>query len=301
MRVVVGDSRMMSGNFLFATGLRFCVLLLSFIFVTPTFAEPARRVTLGIVPYSSTISLFKTHKPLRDYLVANFDPAVILMSSTSYQQFYLDGLNGEFDIVSTSSHFVPGLMRKGYVPLVQYGTRLAFTIIVRKDSGIKTVADLRGKRIGRPGFLSQYYCLGVEWLKHNDLYQEENMVGLNSHLTGLVALSNGIIDAVLATPQNIAQLPLEQRRQFESLDITGISFPSLFYMAHERLGSESIGKLHAVLNAFPSSQEGERFFSELTAYGGFKPVTAADLEELQSYGELTERILREQTNKDLPD
>jgi phosphonate transport system substrate-binding protein len=292
---------MMRCNFLFRAGLCFCVLLLSVIFVTPVSAEPAKRVTLGIVPYSSTISLFKTHKPLRDYLGAHFDPAVILLSSTSYQQFYLDGLSGEFDIVSTSSHFVPGLMRKGYVPLVQYGTRLSFTIIVRKNSGIKTPADLRGKRIGRPGFLSQYYCFGIDWLKRNDLYQEENMVGLTSHLTGLVALSNGIIDAVLATPQNIAQLPLEQRQQLESLDITGISFPSLFYMAHERLGSERIARLRSALNAFPDSPEGKHFFNELTAYGGFKPVTAADIEELQSMGELTDKILREHTNKDLHD
>lgn len=290
----IRDAKMMNDNFLLAAWLRFCVLLLTLTFATPTLAEPARRMTLGIVPYSSAIALFKTHKPLRDYLAANFNPTLTLMSSTNYHQFYLDSLNGKFDIVSASSHFVPGLMQKGYVPLVQYGTRLVFTVIVRKDSGIKTVADLRGKRIARPGFLSQYYCVGIDWLKRNDLYQEENMIDIRSHLSGFVALSNGIVDAVLATPQNIAQLPLEQRRQFESLNITGISFPSLFYMAHERLGSKDISKLQAVFNAFPNSREGKQFFGKLTAYGRFKRVTAADLEELKSHGERTDRILREE-------
>jgi ABC-type phosphate/phosphonate transport system substrate-binding protein len=252
----------------------------------------AERLSLGIVPYSSAASLIKTHAPLRDYLNRTLEPdSVTFFVPTDYAAFYKEALTGKFDMVSASAHFVPGLLKQGYVPLVQYGTRLKFTVIVHKDSPIQKVEDLRGKRLGLPGFLSMYYVYADEWLKRNDLYNAVYMIPLSAHETGMERVAEGQLDAMFATPQNLAQLQPETRAKLKSLDITKISFPSLAYLAHRNLGTKRIAQLKHLLEIFPASAEGQVFFGKNTAYGGFKALTVKDIEEVRPYGKLTDKLL----------
>ncbi|MDR1647634.1 MAG: phosphate/phosphite/phosphonate ABC transporter substrate-binding protein [Zoogloeaceae bacterium] len=269
---------------------RLFVLLCTAFCFSQSFA--AERLSLGLVPYSTAASLIKTHAPLRDYLNRTLDStSTTFFVPSDYATFYKEALTGKFDVVSASAHFVPGLLRQGYVPLVQYGTRLKFTVIVHKDSPIQKAEDLRGKRLGLPGFLSMYYVYADEWLKRNDLYNAVYMIPLGAHETGMERIAEGQLDAMFATPQNLAQLPPELRSRLKSLDITKISFPSLAYLAHRNLGAKKIAQLKRLLEAFPTSAEGQVFFGKNTAYGGFKPLTPKDIEEVQPYGRLTDKLL----------
>jgi phosphonate transport system substrate-binding protein len=252
----------------------------------------AERLSFGIVPYSSITSLIRTHAPLIDYLNRALSPdSATFFVPADYATFYKEALGGKFDIVSASAHFVPGLLRQGYVPLVQYETRLKIIIIVHKDSPIQKVEDLRGKRLGLPGFLSMYYIYADEWLKRNDLYNTIYMIPQSTHEIGLEHAAEGQLDAMFATPQDLAQLPPGVRANLKSLDITKISFPSLAYLAHRNLGAKRIAQLKHLLEMFPASEEGQVFFGKNTAYGGFKALTAKDIEEVRPYGRLTDKLL----------
>jgi hypothetical protein len=49
--------------------------------------------------------------------------------------------------------------------------------------------------------------------------------------------------------------------------------------------------LKHLLEIFPVSEEGQVFFGKNTAYGGFKALTAKDIEEVRPYGRLTDKLL----------
>ena len=69
----------------------------------------------------------------------------------------VDGLlKGEVNIALTMEFVIVGksLQKQAVLDLVTIDKPMLFYIIVRTDRGIKTAADLKGKRIGVPGKLS---------------------------------------------------------------------------------------------------------------------------------------------------
>jgi phosphonate transport system substrate-binding protein len=244
---------------------------------------------LGIVPFTSTTMLLKIHRPLRDHLSRVLGRTVHIYTSTNHEQFLNDALEGRFDIVVTTAHFLPMLIDGNFVALVRYRNPLEFVLVVRNDSDIHQPKDLRGRRVGLPDRFSLFYIAGMQWM--NDMGMEVDvayhMVEQTSHLTALLSVDAGWIDAAVTAGPLWLQLDADIRARLRLVDTGVAPLPAMMTLAHHDLGEETVAKIREALLAFPDTPEGKQFFAT-AGYGGYLPATPADIDG----GKVFERLMR---------
>jgi ABC-type phosphate/phosphonate transport system substrate-binding protein len=245
---------------------------------------------LGIAPFTSTATLLRVHQPLRDYLTHRLGRMVIIYTSKNHEQFLNDALDGSFDIVITTAHFLPMMMEDGFVPLVRYKNPFYLMLLVKKDSDIKSVKDLRAHSIGLPDRLSLFYIAGLQWLDSTgmkigvDYFLSEQP----SHMAGILAVDHDRIDVAITGRPVWLQLEAEVREHFRVIDSGGVRLPTMTTLVHRDLGNEMVEKVRAALLEFPDTPGGQKFFTA-AGYGGYVESTPADLEA----GRVYERIVRQ--------
>ena len=123
--------------------------------VPPPAADPGGEVPsliLGVFPrrgHDTTLELFR---PLADHLAATLDRRVKLVTTYDFPSFWRLVVDRRFDLVHYNQyHYVRSHSDQGYEVIAkneEFGrSTLAPTIVVRRDSGIGKLSDLRGKRL----------------------------------------------------------------------------------------------------------------------------------------------------------
>jgi phosphonate transport system substrate-binding protein len=253
-------------------------------------APPPLRV--GIMPFNSALALLKTHQPLRDHLQKSLGRPVELYTSTDYFTYINEVLDQRFDVLIAGPHFGVMSVDKGYVPLLRYRAVLQPIFVVRADAGIRSVADLRGKRIGMSSRLSISSIGGARWLEEQGLQlgRDYQMIERATHGAAIAGVAVGELDAAMTTHTPLKQIPDDVRAKVTVLP-TNINVPHLMTLAHRRLGKREIERIRAALVDFSErSPEGRTFFAD-TAYLGYEPVSDADIRALRPYVELTRKVM----------
>jgi phosphonate transport system substrate-binding protein len=255
-------------------------------------ARAASPLRVGIMPFNSALALLKTHQPLREHLQGALGQPVELFTSADYFTYINEVLDQRFDLLIAGPHFGVMAIDKGYQPLFRYRAVLQPIIVVRPDSGIRSVADLRGKRVGLSSRLSISSIGGVRWLQDQGLQmgQDYRIFERATHGAAVASVAVGDLDAAMTTHTPLKQIPDDVRAKVTLLP-TDIRVPHLMTLAHQRLGRATIERLRAALADFSEkSPAGKAFFQE-TAYLGYEPVTAADVKALRPYVELTRKMM----------
>lgn len=250
-----------------------------------------RSLRLGIMPFNSTLALFKTHQPLRLYLQQQLGVPVELFTASDYVTFLNASLAGEYDLLITGPHFGVMCLAKGYEPLVRYRATLQPVFVVRRDGVIRQLEDLRGKRIGLSSRLSMSSIGGVKWLLDHGMHmgRDYQLFERSTHGAAVAAVAVGELDAALTTHTPLKQVPEDVRSQVTVLPLS-VFTPHLMTLAHQRLGRAAQVRLRAVLQTFPETPEGQAFFAE-TGYEGYAAVTPQDVAALQPFVALTRTLL----------
>ena len=261
-------------------------LLLSAFRVT---AEPL-PLRIGIMPFNSTLALFKIHQPIRLQLQETLGRPVELFTAPDYPSYLKDCQAGQFDLLIIGPHLGVMLMENGYQPLLQYKTRLQPVIVVKKGA-VADINSLKGKRIGLPSSLSVSSIGGIKWLQDNGLKAGRDMTLVEeaSHGSAVAAVVVGTLDAALTTHTPLKQMPRDLLDQI-SIFPTSIQSSHLMTMAHQRLGKEEIEKIRESLIALQQLPAGKTFF-ESTGYLGYEPVSNSDIADLQPYIAITRNVL----------
>lgn len=256
-------------------------------------STPPPPIKLGIMPFNSTLALIKTHQPLTRYLETQLGRKVIIHTSADYFTFVNELLNNQFDLAIAGPHFGSMAQERGAVLLYRYQAVLQPVFVVRADSAIKTLEDLRGKRIGLSSRLSMSSIGGVKWLQDSGLQLDKDyqLVERSTHGAAIAAVSVGELDAALTTHTPLKQIPEDVRARISVLPLD-IHVPHLMTLANRRLGAKEIERIRLALHNFPATPEGQEFFRE-TGYLGYAEISPADIQSLQPYVELTVQMMRQ--------
>ena len=113
-------------------------------------AEPPLR--LGIFPRRNVKQTYRLFAPMAVYLQKQLGRKVILETTQSFMQFWENVKNSRYDIVHFNQyHYIVSHQLYNYDVIAvnkELGqSQISGSIIVRKDSGINHVSDLKGKTI----------------------------------------------------------------------------------------------------------------------------------------------------------
>lgn len=268
--------------------------MLSVLPLVPAFTAAraeSRVLRLGIMPFNSTLALFKTHQPLREYLQETLGYPVEVFTAADYFTFLNASQAGQYDLLITGPHFGVMALTHDYEGLVRYKAVLQPVFVVRPNSGIRGLDDLRGKRIGLSSRLSISSIGGVKWLLDHGLQmgRDYQLFERATHGAAVAAVAVGELDAALTTHTPLRQVPEDVRAKVTILPID-VRVPHLMTLAHKRLGKLEINRVRNALLNFAGTAEGQQFFRD-TGYEGYAAVTPEDITALAPYVELTRTLL----------
>ncbi len=129
-----------------------CAVVLSFVAAAVQTSSARAEIKFGTVPRLSASELQAMYAPLAEYLSKETGEKVTIVVPKDFQAFKDAAKTGQMDIAFANPLVYVEIKDKVDVePLalsseVKSGTRLRGIIIVRKDSGINSIQDLKGKK-----------------------------------------------------------------------------------------------------------------------------------------------------------
>lgn len=139
--------------------LTFCLVLLTalsgILFVDSAVAQDDPLI-LGVFPRRNATVTYKLFKPMAAYLSEQLQREVQLVTAKDFKTFWKGVVDKKYDIVHYNQyHYLKSHKAYGYQVILkneEFGQdALAGSLLVRKDSGINSVADLKGRRIAFGG------------------------------------------------------------------------------------------------------------------------------------------------------
>lgn len=158
----------------------------------------SREITFAVLPYISPPHLFDVFSPLADYLSDQLQRPVLIKTSVDFEQFTRQTLLQRYDLVVSNPYIYLILHNKGgYEPLVADSNQFRSVFLVKKESAIRNVKDLRNKRIGMlPKSALAGHLLPMDFLHSKSMYKNKDfqLVIFETFNLILTALLDGKID-----------------------------------------------------------------------------------------------------------
>lgn len=258
--------------------------LMCMLAVPPLSAKPPQQSALimGIFPRRSVEVTQQLFSPLAEYLSRELKRPVHLETSYDFASFWEQVKLKHYDIVHYNQyHYLRSHKALGYQVIAkneEFGSgTIAGAIVVRSDSGIHTLQDLKGKKIVFGGdrhamqaYISATYLLRQAGLNPGDyfeqfaltppkaaiatFYHQASAAGTGDHVLDLPQVKKEIGNdqmAYLAKSEPIAQLPWAVKGDMPQQLIKQIS--SLLINLHNSPEGKGILKNMRVTNLLPAS------------------------------------------------
>lgn len=259
-------------------------LFLAFVSAHPV-ATMASPLEIGIIPTLSTRTILKTYQPLREYLEAKLQQPVALVTAPDYRSFIDRTQSHAYPLVITASHFARLAQHDaGYVPMVRIQRELQGVVVVRNDSPIRQIEDLRNRTIATPEDIAVVSMLGRQLMREHGLEPGKDITvqTMPSFNTAMLAVHNGDVAAALTAPTAINQMPDPVRTNLRIISRTRI-VPHNIVLASPQVPRADIDKITRLLIEFKDDQQYGTPFFKRTGFRAFTRPTEQELRSLDPY------------------
>lgn len=285
------------------------LILVSFmllIFALPAFAaengEVPDKLVLGMVPSREADKLVESLQPLADILTEEIGIEVEPYVATNYTGLIeaigkdkVDiGMFGSFSMILAENRYDVEFL----VNTVRYGAnkyRAQYT--VRADSGIESIADLKGKTVAftdaasTSGYLFPYVQLKNEY----GIDPEQDMIYIfaGGHDAAVLSVYNGDADVALSFEDARTTIEAEHPDVMDKLKVIGYSnyIPNDGVVARKELDDELLADITAAFLSIGDTDEEVAIIDEIFNVSAFDKVSSDDYEVVrETYEEMKDQI-----------
>jgi phosphonate transport system substrate-binding protein len=264
--------------------LRGIPLLLWLLAATPWAAYAAEEMTLGVFPYVTTGQLVELHTPLKNYLAKSLGRPTALVTAPDFLSFDERTHKGEYDLILTAPHFGRLAERRdGYQRVARTLHEVRAVFLVPKDSSIRRLEDLKGKRIMVAQPVSAIYQLAVDTLAKKGLIPGKNItiIETRTHNNALYAPLRHEADAGITGILLWEKLTGEQKDQLRVISISR-GVPGFMLMANPHMPKQDVDRLRQAMLTFNTTPEGKAYFNA-SGLQGFGLIDDATMRSLDPY------------------
>lgn len=271
------------------------VAALLILFFPSLAAAEENTLVLGVFPYLSASQMMEQLSPLVKRMEEALGEKITMVSAPDFLSYVERMAKGEYDLVITAPHMGRlAQTRDGWQLVVQSGQKLIPVILVRKDSAIHEVSDLRGKTLA-VGNRHSVTCL----LAEEALIGQELAPGKDFNIVETATFSNveqsvflGEVDAGATASLHWDSWQYANHEQYDQLrEIFRAkpAAPSFLVMVNPRMNRTTVNRLTASLLSYHETPEGRDFFRK-SQFESFLPLDEATMKNIDPYVHvLTER------------
>jgi phosphonate transport system substrate-binding protein len=266
-------------------------LLVALLLAWPAAAEE-RPLRMGLMPTNAALSLLNLYHPMALHVQNALGRPVEVFVSRTFRVYYDELVSEQFDFIVPAPHLGVIALDHNYEPLFRYQPELRPIIVMAKNSGIRNGAQLKGRRVLTADRMTAVSVVAERWLEVDfglQVGRDYQLVEASNHTSAIRAVALGDADAAITTPPALIQVPPEVRNAVDTMS-SRLAVPQQFAMVHRRLGHDTVERIRAALSQFPETPDGRAFFAK--GYGGFIPLSKADVELARPYAEMVVRRIQ---------
>lgn len=259
---------------------------------------------MGFVPMRDGDKLIESVEPLTDMLSEELGVKVEGFTATNYVGV-IEGFGSgqvDFGFIPPFAYVLANQENDAQVILTALNKDLEATyrsqFVVRKDSGIKTFADLKGKKIAfvDPSSTSGYLFPGAHLVKEGfDLEKDIEYVYSGGHDKSLQLLLNKDVDAIASFVDARQRYEADFPTAMEETEILGYTdyIPNISVTVRGDMDQEMQDKIQQALLNIAETEEGKAQLKDLFNMYGFVKATDADYEIIRTTAEVMDVDLKE--------
>lgn len=251
-------------------------------------ASSGNSLVLGVFPYLSPNQMMEQLLPLCKRMEEAIGKKITMVSAPDFISYVERTAKGEYDLVLTAPHM--GRLaekRDGWQRVVQSGQKTATVLLVRQESTVQRLEDLRGKKMAVGNRKSVTYLLAEEALAQKGITLGKDVEVLETATFSNVVQSVflGEVDAG-ATPTLLwdkwINVNEEQHRQLREIYRAKPATPSFLVMANPKTDQATILRLRESLLSFHDTPEGKEFLQK-SQFESFLPIDEASMASCDPY------------------
>jgi len=251
-------------------------------------SSAAGELVIGVFPRVDAVETNRMFQPLARHLSEILGQPVVLETSKDFESFLNGVAQKRYDLVHFNQyHYIKSHKDQGYQVILknieQGKDTLGAAIVVRADSNLRSVSDLKGKKVVFGGdrsamqaYVSTTYLLRKGGLKKGDYVEEFSKNPPNAVMATFFKQADaaGAGDHVLQIPTLAKQINIQQMRYL----VTGDSLPHLPWAVKGDMPRELRTRIQQVMAGLNKTEEGKALLKR-TTYDGFSAATDADYDK----------------------
>lgn len=266
-------------------------LLLCQLIATGAAAAPAtgprHEYVMGVFPFIPAASIEGIFAPLAAEISRAIGRPVKLQTAPSFERFMSELSQQTYQLAFVQPFDYVEIARpRGYLPLAARNDKLSSHLVVREDSPVKTIGDLKGKTLGMPPRSAAVSVMNQVAIKQAGLKPDTDVkfVYLASHQACLQQLLIGTVHACGVSPPGVRLVEHQMKTRFRLIHATP-TIPSPLFVVHKDLPRKEQEQIRAVL--LSTGLEGVDPALRTTFLGDvakpFRSATDRDYDTIRSY------------------
>ncbi len=243
-------------------------------------------LVLGVMPSLPPTKLFTKFQPLADYLTKITGKIVTVSTAPNFQEYIARLQNGKYELILPNPYqYVMVSRTPGYTPLAKVsGIPFKGLIVVRKDSGINSISDLKGKRIAYPDPSALAATMQVRaFLKRNGIVPERDTKEsyAASQDSVIFGVHERLFDAAGTWPETLERVPDDIMKDLKILVETE-TLPQRPVAVRADIPQETASKVKSSLLGMANDPEGQKVLASM-GYKGFDDTSDREYDKVREW------------------
>lgn len=233
--------------------------------------------SFSVAPQFERRQLFRIWQPIVDDLQRRTGLRFELVTSLSVGEYDSDVKNGRYDFIYVNPHMMPLIEKQpGYQPLIRDSAPLHGILVVRKDSPLQRVEDLRDKTLAVPSMSALGASLLLRAELDRDFGVKPQAIIAKTHSSVFLHVVNGLADAGGSVQKALSEQDERVRDSLKVLHRTR-DVPSHPVAGHQRVSVKVREQVRQAFLEMSADPQGRALLAEVP----MREAVAASVEDYQ--------------------
>ena len=249
------------------------ILQSAIVFTALSWIPAMADITMGVFPRRSPAVTTKLFKPLAEHLSLVLGEKVTLAVPKNFNEFWSKLQSGDYDLVHYNQyHYIKSHKEMGYRVIVtneEKGSKIiAGALAVRKDSGINSIADLKGKTIlfgGGKKAMGSYIAPTAVLKKHGLIEGKDYKVKFAKNPpSAVIGVYNKAADASGSGNVILRIKGVQQKIDTSKMKILAESEPfvHLTWAVSSKVNEEKASKIQDAMTSLKNTEKGKEILTK---------------------------------------